>query len=188
MTLFCAVIRRDSVSLLSFSFLSHIQVFSWEISFVCRLKYSYSCFLLIFVSWLFYPVDACVIRIISGGCNQSFLHVFFNVIFKSLYRCIDSILNVEESSSFFFSWHYCLSMSFLRCKTLRIVMSFFVPWSICWSSSLVHFKNHPEYLTCGTAQIFIPLMRFLLCCLVLCSFLVLLWYSFLKTFSLMSVW
>ena len=51
MALFCAAIRRDSVSLFRFPFLSHVQVFSWEISLVCRLKYSYNCFcfLVIFV-------------------------------------------------------------------------------------------------------------------------------------------
>ena len=44
-------------------------------------------------------------------------------------------------------------------------------WSICWSSSLVHFKNGSEYLT---AQVFIPLISFLLCSLLSGSFLVLL--------------
>ena len=41
MALFSAADRRDS---LRFHFLSHVQVFSWEISLVCRLKYPYSCF------------------------------------------------------------------------------------------------------------------------------------------------
>ena len=35
----------------------------------------------------------------------------------------------------------------LRCKTLCIAISFLLFWSIYWSSSLVHFKNGPEYLT-----------------------------------------
>ena len=48
-------------------------------------------------------------------------------------------------------------------------MSFLVLWSICLSSSLVHFKNNSEYLTKETAQLFIPLMRVLLCGLVLSS-------------------
>ena len=43
MALFCAI-RRDSVSLLKFPFLSYVQVFSCEISTVCRLKCPYSCF------------------------------------------------------------------------------------------------------------------------------------------------
>ena len=44
MALFSAVIRKDSGSLLRFLFVSHAQVFSCDILFVCRLKYPYSCF------------------------------------------------------------------------------------------------------------------------------------------------
>ena len=62
-------------------------------------------------------------------------------------------------------------------------MSFLVLRSTCWSS-LVHFKNCPKYLIRGTAQVFIPLMRFLLC-LISSSFLVLMRYSFL-IFSFIS--
>ena len=39
MVLFCAAIRRDSVSLLKFPFLSHIQVFSCEVLSISRLKH-----------------------------------------------------------------------------------------------------------------------------------------------------
>ena len=45
---------------------------------------------------------------------------------------------------------------------------------LLWSQ----FKNGPEHLTRRTAQLFIPLMRFLLCSLVLINFFVLLRYSF----------
>ena len=38
MKLFCAAIRRDSVYLLRFPFLSHVQVLSFEISLVCHLR------------------------------------------------------------------------------------------------------------------------------------------------------
>ena len=41
MVLFWALIRRDSVSLLSFLFFSHVQVFSCKILFVCHLKCPY---------------------------------------------------------------------------------------------------------------------------------------------------
>ena len=58
-------------------------------------------------------------------------------------------------------------------------------WSICLSSSLVHFEKGPEYLTRDTAQVFIPLIRFLLDNFVSNSFLVLLWYTFL-IFSFIS--
>ena len=57
---------------------------------------------------------------------------------------------------------YDLSTSSLRCNGLYMVISFLVLWSICLSSSLIHFKNGPEYLTRKKAQILIPLTRFLL--------------------------
>ena len=44
MELFCSAIRKDSVSLLKFSFRGHILGFSYVISLICRLKYEYSCF------------------------------------------------------------------------------------------------------------------------------------------------
>ena len=54
-------------------------------------------------------------------------------------------------------------------------------WSLVFlffGPSLVHLRKGPEYLTRGTAQVFIPLMRFLLESFVSSSFLVLLKYSF----------
>ena len=50
---------------------------------------------------------------------------------------------------------YCLSTSSLGCNALCMVISFLILWSICLSSSLVYFKNSPEYLMRGTAQVFI---------------------------------
>ena len=44
MPLFFAAIRRDSVSLLRFLFLSFVHVFSCKTSLVSRLKRPYSCF------------------------------------------------------------------------------------------------------------------------------------------------
>ena len=44
MALFCAAIRRDSVSLLKFSFLSHVQVLSCEMLFISHLKRPWSYF------------------------------------------------------------------------------------------------------------------------------------------------
>ena len=43
MALFCSAIKRDSVFLVRFSFLSHVPVFLYEISSVCRLKYPSLC-------------------------------------------------------------------------------------------------------------------------------------------------
>ena len=44
MALFCAAIRRDSVSLIRCPFLSHVQVFSCEMLLISHLKRPYSCF------------------------------------------------------------------------------------------------------------------------------------------------
>ena len=54
----------------------------------------------------------------------------------------------------------------------------YVLWSICWSSSLTHFKNGPDYYTMRTAHVFIPFMRLLPYSLVLSSFLILRRYIF----------
>ena len=73
---------------------------------------------------------------------------------------------------------YSLSTSSLGYNALCIVISFLVLWSICLSSSMVHLRKGPEYLTRGTAQVFIPLISVLLLSFVSSSFLVLLRYSF----------
>ena len=69
---------------------------------------------------------------------------------------------------------YSLSTSSLGCNALCMVISFLVLWFICLSSSLVHLRKGPENLTRGTAQVFIPSIRFLLESFVSSSFLVLL--------------
>ena len=66
--------------------------------------------------------------------------------------------------------------------TLSMIISFLVLWSICLSSSLVHFKNGPEYLTRGTTQVFIPLIRCRPHSFVSRSFMVLLGYYFIFIF------
>ena len=106
---------------------------------------------------------------------------------QSLSYCIEalilsSILTSALPPPFFDT--YSLSKISLGCKTLFIIKSFLVLWSICLSFSLVHFMNGPRYLRKGTAKTFIPLMRFLLYSLVSSSFLVLLRYSFLNFFHL----
>ena len=75
---------------------------------------------------------------------------------------------------------YSLLSQSLGCNALYTVISFLVIWPICLSSSLIHFKNGPEYLMRSTAQVFIPLIRFLLDSFVSSSFLVLQRYSFLN--------
>ena len=55
-------------------------------------------------SGYFYSVNACVVYIVSVLCYQSSSALFY-VVFCSLNRCIDVILNASESFSSFFSWH-----------------------------------------------------------------------------------
>ena len=74
---------------------------------------------------------------------------------------------------------HCLSTSSLGCNALCIVISFLILWSIYLSLSLVHFRKGPEYLTKGTVQVFISLIRFRQQIFVTSSFLVLR-YSFLN--------
>ena len=153
MALFCAAIRRDSVYLLRF--LLATSKFSCE-RFRLFIAWNFHrvVFLPIFVFWLFL------------FCWCLFYLLFLvAVVFLSLYRCIDTILNAAKISSSF-SWHIQSVNDISGCKALCLVISFLVLWSLYWSSSLVHFKNSPEYLIKGTVQVFTPLMRFLLCSLV----------------------
>ena len=129
----------------------------------------------------FRSVGLRVVSIVSGGCNQS-SSAHFYVVFESLYRCINAIFNASKSSSPFFFDTYSLSTTSLWCKALCMVFSFLVLWSICWSSSLVQFKNGPKCLTRRTAQVFILFIRFLPYSLVSSSFLILQRYSFLISF------
>ena len=179
MALFCAAIRRDSVSLLRFLFLCHVQVFSCEISLVCRLKYPYSCFSshfyflviiieLIIALFVLYLVAAIILSLL-----------FFYVVFESLCRYIDTSFNTGESSSYLFSFlTYTVCLHHFSDVRLYASSLVFLSWSICWRSSLVHFMDGPEYFTRGwTAQVFIFLIRCLLYSLVSSSFLVLQRYS-----------
>ena len=83
MALFCAVIRRDSFSLLRVHFVSHIQFFSCEISPVCRLMYPYSCFsshlcFLVIVLFIFMLLVLFLVAVTS-------LFVLFDVVVEFLY-------------------------------------------------------------------------------------------------------
>ena len=72
-----------------------------------------------------------------------------------------------------FRWLIDCHISPLVCKTFHIVLL-----SFDLSSSFVQFNNGPDYLTRGTAQVFIPSMRFQLKNLVSRSFPFLLKYIF----------
>ena len=86
MALFWAAIKI--LVFLRFRFLSLVHVFSYEMSFIRRLKRPYSCFSSYFCYFRFvYPR---VVSIVSGGCNQSSSTLFY-VVFKSLYWCVNTL-------------------------------------------------------------------------------------------------
>ena len=177
MTLYCAAVRRDSASLLKFPFPCNIRIFSCDMSLISRLKRphtcfsSYFCFLVISLLFVLWSLGLLLVAVIS-------LLPRFSI--ESSSRCIDtstlsSMLSSPLPPSF-------LDTSSLGCNASCMVISFYLRWSICLCSSLVHFKNRPEYLTRETAEIFIPIIRFLICNFVTSSFLVLLMYSLLLAF------
>ena len=57
-------------------------------------------------SGYFCSVDACVVCIVSDGCNQSSSSLVY-VIFESLYQCIDAIKNDGDSFFFFLTYIVC---------------------------------------------------------------------------------
>ena len=112
-----------------------------------------------------------VVSIVSDDSKQSSF-VCFDVVFESLYQCVNAVFDAGKSSPSSFLDTYSLSTSSLRC-VLCMVISFLL---LC--SSLVHFRKGSEYLTRGATLVLIPLIRFLQESFVLRSFLVLLPYSF----------
>ena len=163
MALFCAAIRRNSVSLINFPFLSHVPVFSCEMLLISHLKGPWSCFsshfcflvivilLYIVLSVLFLMAVICPLLCFSMSSSSRCMDV----------STLSSMLASPLPPSFLGT--YRLSTSSQGCNALCIVISFLVLWSICLSKSLVHLRKGSEYLTRGTAQVFIPLIRFLLC-------------------------
>ena len=95
------------------------------------------CFLVIFILLLLVLSVLFLVAIISFPLR------FF------MYRCIDAILKAFKSPPTFLI-HAVYVRHLWYVKPYNIVMSFLVLGSICWSS-LVHFKNGPEYLTRRTS-------------------------------------
>ena len=81
MALFYVVLRKYSVSLLNFPFLSHVQIISIAISPVCSLKYPYSCFsfnfcFLVFVVFLLILVLLLLLLAVVNSLSLHFLMYF----------------------------------------------------------------------------------------------------------------
>ena len=139
MALFSAAIRRGSVCLSKFSFLSHVQVFSCDISSVFKSKYLYSCshfnfcFLLIVVLLIF-------TLSVFFFCNYNICSLVCSLRIDA--STLSSML-LEPFPPYFLDTNYLCHL--LYCKVLGIDIIFLV-WSICRSHSCVHFKNCLEYL------------------------------------------
>ena len=131
-------------------------------SLVWRLKCPLSCFAFYFCFLVIFVLLILLLSVL-------FLVVLINLPLRfckqSLSRCIDaltlsSMLARPPLPPFLNT--YCLSAGSLECKAIWMIIIFLAHWSICLSSSRVHFKNGAEYITRRTAQVFISFIRFLL--------------------------
>ena len=79
--------------------LSHIHVFSCEMSLFSRLKRPSSCFFFpLLFSGYCHSVSPRVVNIVSGDCNQSSFELFY-VVFELLCRCINAVFNDGKTYS-----------------------------------------------------------------------------------------
>ena len=170
MALFCVAIRKDSVSLFRFPFLSHVQVFSCETLFIA---WNVHKVVLPPIFGYFCSVDACVVCVVSGCCNQFSSALFLCSLLVVVWTLFPMLASPLYPS---FLGTYILSTSSLGCKALCIVMSFFF-WSICWSSSQEEVPYERDSLGIHLFDEISAIYS-----LASCSFLVLLWYFFLFSF------
>ena len=161
MVLFWAAIRIDSVSLLNCPFRSHVQILLFETSLVYRLKYPYSCFSTHFC-FLVFVLLIIMLSVLFLISITSLSLLFFMYSSSPYIDALTLSLMLANPLPPSFLDTYNQSISSLGCEALCIVIGFLVIWIICLSSSLVYFKNGPVYLSRVTAQVFIPLMIFLL--------------------------
>ena len=153
---FCTAIRRDSASLTDFPSCCHLQIFSYEISSFCLLKYPYSCFSshFCFLIVVLLIIMLCVLFLVA-------VDLLCSLLILSSSPCIDaSVLFSMLASPLLPSFldTYSLSTSSLWCQAFTSSLVFFILCSICRSSSLVQIKNGSEYLMGGMLQEFIPLI------------------------------
>ena len=156
MELLCAAIKRDSISPLRFSFFRQFQNFLCENSFVCRLKCPKNCFSSCFCFLVIFILLMFVLSVLFPVAVISFPPHF---LMSSSSHCIDaSTLSWMLVVAFplFLSWH----MQSIFIISDASSWLFFILSFIFLSSSLVYFKNGPEYLMRGTTQVFISFIRF----------------------------
>ena len=101
--LFCAAIWRDSVSLLKFPFITHVQVFSSEMLLLVVLSV-HNVFLPFLFPYYCRSVGHRVVSIIFDGCNKSSF-VFFYVVLELVCQCVNTVFNAGKSFSSLLSWY-----------------------------------------------------------------------------------
>ena len=122
MALFRVSLRRDSVSLLRFSFLCHVPAFHCAISLICRLIYPYTCF----SSHFSYLVFVVLFVLILSGMLLAMV-ISSSLFFFMLSPCPHisaTMLAIPLLPSFLYI--YSLSISSLGCKAFCIIINFLV--------------------------------------------------------------
>ena len=145
--LLCAAIRRDSVSLLRFPFLSHVQIISCAILVICHLKYTHSCFSFHFCFLVFVVL---LVLTLSVQLLATIICLYLLFLMYSLSPCINASTQFSVLLSPLYFFFFLTNLFFLlslECRALCIVVIFLVLWLICLT--IIHFKNSPEYLTRG---------------------------------------
>ena len=179
MMLFCAVIRKDSVSLLKFPFLCRVQVFPCEILLICRLKCPYSwfsshfCFLVIIVFLILVFLVLFLVTVLNFSLlffMKSSRHLIDISTLSSMLASLFLLLFLTHIICLYHLWNIKLYAS-------SLVFLFGGQFVKVFSSSTLRFIL--SILRVGNAHGFIALMRLLLYSWVSSSFLVLLRYSFL---------
>ena len=156
----------------SFPFVWDFASLSLEIS--IRLFSSYFCFRVIVHVFVF----ILSVLLLAAVISPLFLLMSFSSLHIDASRLVSCLL-----PSFLDVYSLCYLSDVKPCASST---NFFALWLICLGFSLTHFKNSPDYLTRGTAQVLISLMRFLPQNLILTSFLTRLRSSFLIFF--LSYW
>ena len=128
-------------SLLRFYILGNTQVFSCAISPVCRIEYPYCYFSFHFCFQafvIFFSVFVLLLQL-QAAANS------FSLLF--LMQFLTPFIDVSTQSSMLASPSFHIrSISFLERNPSCRVINFLILWSICLSSSFVHFKNGPSIL------------------------------------------
>ena len=143
---YCASLKRYSIVLLRFYFLSHVQVFSSVLSIVVWILIQLVFFPLLiscFVFLIFFFTSPFLLQ----AAIFSFFLYFVNIFIESFNWCIHAIHNGGISSSPV-SWHILSVYVISPMQGLEwLVINFIFLRSICLRPSLVHFKNGSEYLS-----------------------------------------